>query len=265
MERFVNYLETEICYKVSGKGNAIVLLHGFTESLEVWEFFLEELSDENKIICVDLPGHGKSGCIGEVHTMETMAQCVKTVLDAENVKECAMVGHSMGGYVTLAFAELYPEMMRGLGLFHSSAFPDTPEGKQNRLRAIEIIKANRSEFISSFIPDLFAPENRVALGNKIVALVDFARKMTNESIIASQRGMMERTDKRHIFEKLKIPFLFIAGKKDTRLPYAKVFEQAAIPEDCSVLLLGNIAHMGHFEAPEKALHALRCFAKRAFE
>lgn len=265
MEHFIKYSGADIRYKVSGKGNTTVLLHGFTESLDIWENFSNTLSAENKIICIDLPGHGKSGCIGEVHTMEAMASCVKAVLDAEKVKECVIVGHSMGGYVALAFAELFPEMMRGLGLFHSSALPDTPEGKQNRARAIEIIKANHSEFISSFIPDLFAPKNSVSLRKEIAVLIDIARKMTKESIIAAQRGMMERTDKRHILEKLMIPFLFIAGKKDTRVPFTKVLEQVALPNDSIALLLGDIAHMGYLEAPEKTLYALNCFINGAFD
>jgi pimeloyl-ACP methyl ester carboxylesterase len=265
MEHYINYCGANIRYKVSGKGNTTVLLHGFTESLAIWENFSEVLSLENKIICIDLPGHGKSGCIGKVHSMEAMASCVKAVLDTEKVKECIMIGHSMGGYVALAFAELFPKMIRGLGLFHSSALPDTPEGKLNRTRSIEVIKANHGEFISSFIPDLFAPENRTSLEKEIAILVECARKMTKESIIACQSGMMERSDKRHILEQLPVPFLFIAGKKDTRVPYAKVLEQMALPNDSVALLLGNIAHMGYLEAPKKTLYALNCFIYGVFK
>lgn len=264
MEHFINFSGAEIRYTLSGKGNTTVLLHGFTESLAIWDAFSKELSKENKIICIDLPGHGKSGCNGEVHTMETMAFCVKAVLDTENVSACVMIGHSMGGYVTLTFAEMFPEMLRGIGLFHSSALPDTPEGKQNRARSIEIIKANHGNFISGFIPDLFAPENRGLLKNEIAVLVEAARAMTKDAIIASQKGMMERTDKQHILEKMKIPFLFIAGKKDSRIPYEKVLEQIAIPEDSTALLLGTIAHMGYLEAPEKTLYAVKCFIKGIF-
>ena len=101
-----------IHYKVEGKlhQHTIVLLHGFTESLDIWDDFSAELSVDFKVICIDLPGHGNSGCIGDAHTMELMADVVKTIIDKEKVNECVIIGHSMGGYVALAFAEKYPDV-----------------------------------------------------------------------------------------------------------------------------------------------------------
>ncbi len=264
MEHTIQFNQSEIHYTTIGKGNAVVLLHGFTESLDIWEYFGDILSLEHKVILIDLPGHGKSECIAETHTMELMAECVKAVLDAQKVNECIMIGHSMGGYVTLAFAELYKDMIRGIGLFHSSALPDTPEGKANRVRAIEIIRSNHSNFITSFIPDLFAPENRKPLEKEISQLIDIANQMTEESIIAAQKGMMERKSKIDLLKTLDVPYLFIAGKKDSRLPFDKVIEQIAIPNQSFSLLLGDIAHMGYLEAPNKTLNAVNCFVKWVF-
>lgn len=254
----------KIKYHTEGKGNVLVLLHGFTESLEIWDDFSAELSLDFKVVSIDLPGHGKSDCIGESHSMELMANVVKAVLDKEEIKKCVIVGHSMGGYVALAFAELYPSMMKGLGLFHSSALPDTPEGKVNRTRAIEAIGNNHSEFIMNFIPDLFAPQNRDILKDEINILVKKAGNMTSHSIIASQRGMMERKDRRFILENAEYPVMFIAGKQDSRVPYDKILEQISLPKDTFAVLLHDIAHMGYLEAKDKTIFAVKYFTGGCF-
>ncbi|HNW99262.1 MAG TPA: alpha/beta hydrolase [Bacteroidales bacterium] len=265
-EKRITFNNKRIHYKVEGKHkqNTVVLLHGFTESLDIWDDFSAELSVGYKVICIDLPGHGKSECVAKAHSMELMADIVKSVLDIEEVEECVMIGHSMGGYVALAFAEKYPLMMKGLGLFHSSAFPDTPEGKANRLKTIEFIEKNHSGFIMNFIPDLFAPANREPLQKEIYILVEKAKLMTKEAIIASQLGMMERTDKCNVLAEIPCPVLFIAGKLDSRVPFQKVIEMITISKDTTALLLHDIAHMGYLEAYDKTLYAVKCFVQGAY-
>jgi len=255
-----------IHYRVEGKlkQHTIVLLHGFTESLDIWDDFSAELSVDFKVISIDLPGHGDSDCIGESHTMEIMADIIKSVLFKESVEECVIIGHSMGGYVALSFAEKHPSMMKGLGLFHSSALPDTQEWKANRARAIEAIENNHTNFVMNFIPDLFAPNNRKFLEKEINVLIEKAGTMSKRAINASQRGMMERKDKRDVLRNADYPVMFIAGKQDTRIPYDKVLEQIALPKDTMALLLHDIAHMGYLEAKEKTLYAVKCFVEGAF-
>ena len=264
MEIIFNNSKIHYTHEGKLKQHTVVLLHGFTESLDIWDDFSAILSVDFKVICIDLPGHGDSDCVGESHTMELMAEVVKAVLDKENVDECVMIGHSMGGYVTLAFAEKYPDYMKGLGLFHSSALPDIPEGKANRARAIEAIEKNHAGFVMNFIPDLFAPDNRNSLEKEIEVLIEKASTMSKEAIIASQRGMMERKDKRDVLRNADYPVLFIAGKQDTRIPYDKVLEQIALPKDTIALLLHDIAHMGYLESKEKTLYAVKCFIEGAF-
>jgi pimeloyl-ACP methyl ester carboxylesterase len=151
--------------------------------------------------------------------------------------------------------------MQGLGLFHSSALPDTQEGKINRAKAIEAIGKNHSGFVMNFIPDLFAPCHRKPLKKKIDILIDKAIEMSKQSIIASQRGMMERGDKRDVLKKAIYPVLFIAGKQDTRIPFEKVLEQIVLPKDTVALLLHDIAHMGYLEARDKTIYAVKCFVE----
>jgi pimeloyl-ACP methyl ester carboxylesterase len=260
------YKNARIHYKVEGRPrqNAVVLLHGFTESLDIWDDFSAELSINFKVVCIDLPGHGKSSCVAKAHSMELMAEIVKAVLDEEKIGECVMIGHSMGGYVTLSFAEKFPAMMKGFGLFHSSAFPDTAEGKANRARAIEAIEKNHSGFVMGFIPDLFAPASHETLKEEIKTLVKKAESMSTEAIIASQLGMMERYDKRNVLASATCPVLFIAGKLDTRVPFEKVLEMIAIPKDATALLLHDIAHMGYLEARDKTINAVKCFVEGIF-
>jgi pimeloyl-ACP methyl ester carboxylesterase len=108
-----------------GEGPALVLLHGFLEDSSIFGNLMAGLSDDFRIVTIDLPGHGQSGILGYVHTMEDMAEAVNTVLSGLQIADCMMVGHSMGGYVALAFAALYPQSLLALGLFHSSAAADS--------------------------------------------------------------------------------------------------------------------------------------------
>lgn len=257
----ITFNNSRINYKVEGKSGekTIVFLHGFTESLDIWDKFSTDLSIHHKIICIDLPGHGKSECLGEIHKMEEMAEVVKKVLDRELVSNCVIIGHSMGGYVSLAFAEKYTDMVKGLGLFHSSPFADTPEAKQGRARVIEIIMKNHTNFLMNFIPDLFAPDNRKKYENEINSLIKKAAQMTAQSIIAAQRGMMEREDKSIVLTMAKYPVLFIAGKMDTRIPFEKVTQMIILPKEATSLLLHDVGHMGYIESSDKTLYTIKCF------
>ncbi len=260
------YGQAEIHYTVEGRrgGRTVVLLHGLVGSSEIWDGFAEELATGSRVIRVDLPGHGKSGMVSQTHGMELMADLVKAVLDREGVAECVMVGHSMGGYVTLAFAERHPAMMRGFALFHSSAFADTAERRARRARTIEDIERDHRAYVADFIPGLFAPAHRERLGDEIERLVRCAQAMGAEAIVAAQRGIMERPDRREVLAQAACPVLLVAGKLDGRVSFETMLEVAAIPRDATALLLHDVAHMGFLEARDKVLHALRCHIERAF-
>ncbi len=259
-----NYNNSNINYTISGKGNTVVLLHGFTESLDIWKYFEKKLSETYQVLCIDLPGHGKSDCIGAIHTMDAMAEVVKAVMDENLIESSVMIGHSMGGYVTLAFAEKYPKALKGFGLFHSTAFPDTAEGKSNRTRIIEIIRKNHHSFLSSFIPDLFTVENRSFFQTEIEILITTANQMTKEGVIAAQEGMKIRPDRLHILKQVNIPIMFIAGQKDSRIPFGKVTEQISLPAEAHVLLLRDVAHMGYIEAKIETFAFISSFLKTVF-
>jgi len=257
-------MKKKINYEIEGTGDTIVLLHGFLESLEIWDYYSENLSKEYRVVRIDLPGHGKSDVINSVHTMELMAEAVKTVLDKEGVNKCIMAGHSMGGYTTLAFAEQYPEYLKGLVLFHSAAHADSEEVKKNRDRMVKLVEQDRLGFINNFIPGLFAPDNIKRFSKEIDNLKNSAAQTSKKAIVAALKGMKERTEKISLLKNITIPVIYIIGKEDSRIPTDVALKQAALPNRCSVLLLGDVGHMGYIEAKDETLKALKCFANQLF-
>jgi len=258
------YKNTAFRYSTEGEGYPVVLLHGFMESIEIWEAFSGELSRDFLCICPDLPGHGKSGMMAEKHSMGLMAETVKALLSHLGCIKCILVGHSMGGYVSLAFAENYPDMVAGFVLLHSSALADTEEAKENRRRTIEIVKQNHHSFIAQFIPGLFAEFNREPFRNEILTLIRRSQNMAPEGIIAAQAGMLERPGYLDLLTRVVYPILFIAGKHDTRIPVDKIMAQAMLPWHSEVLLLGNAGHMGFIEAHTQVLPAIKYFCERVW-
>jgi pimeloyl-ACP methyl ester carboxylesterase len=256
--------EKKINYEIEGTGDTIILLHGFLESLGIWDYFSENLSKEYRVVRIDLPGHGKSDVINSVHTMELMAGAVKSVLDKEGVNKCIMAGHSMGGYTTLAFAEQYPEYLKGLVLFHSAAHADSEEVKKNRDRTVKIVEEDRLGFINNFIPGLFAPDNIKRFSKEIDNLKNSAVHTSKKAIVAALKGMKERTGKISLLKNTTIPVMYIIGKEDSRIPTDVALKQAALPNRCNVLLLGGVGHMGYIEAEDETLKALKCFAESIF-
>jgi len=262
MNKTVIFSGKEIFFSENGSGFPVVFLHGFLESSAIWEDFSVELSASFRVICPDLPGFGKSPVISEVHTMELMARSVKIILDSLGVEKCIMVGHSMGGYTTLEFARLFPEMLNGFVLFHSQAMADSEEAKENRRRTINIVKLNRAGFIQHFIPDLFASANIEKFSTEIENLKRMAADTTGEAIIAALEGMKERRSHLELLTSTHLPVLFIAGKHDSRIPVQNVMAQALLPSHSEVLILGNTGHMGYIEARDETLGMIRSFCGR---
>jgi len=261
MEKAISVNNKNINYQVHGNGETLVLLHGYLESLEMWKQHQEFLSSKYQVISIDLPGHGKTDNFSEIHTMPFMADLVHEILQMENIDKCVMVGHSMGGYTTLAFAEKYPEMLTGFGLFHSHASADTDEAKKNRERTIEIIKQDKGHFINQFIPSLFAADNVDKFASQIEVQISHADAMPKESIIAAMAGMKERASSVDILMDTKVPVLFISGKHDSRIPVEKILAQAALPSTSQILILGDVGHMGWIEESPKTIAALDGFMK----
>jgi pimeloyl-ACP methyl ester carboxylesterase len=205
-------------YTCQGNGKAIVLLHGFLENQTMWEPFLSVLSENHTVITIDLPGHGKSECKGYVHSMELMAEVVEAVLTQEKIEQATFIGHSMGGYVALAFAERHPEMCSEIVLLNSTPKADTAERKENRDRAIVLVKKHKDAFLSMAISNLFAEANKEIFTAEIESIKHDALKMKTQGIIAALEGMKIRKDRTRLLKKLTIPKTIIAGTLDPIMP-----------------------------------------------
>jgi pimeloyl-ACP methyl ester carboxylesterase len=260
MKALTEYRGSRICYRHTGEGPAIIFLHGFLEDMSMWDDFAKQLSKNYQVIAIDLPGFGESECIEPAHSMEEMAAVVNKVLIHLNVDKCLMVGHSMGGYVSLAFAKAFPEKLKGLCLFHSHAMPDTAEAKRNRDRAIAVIESDRGGFIINFFPDLFAPENVETFEEDISAMHEAAMKITPQAIVAALEGMKNRQSQLDVLINATWPVLFILGKKDSRIPFQTALAQAALPPRGEILILDHVGHMGHLEAGEDCMKMIECLA-----
>lgn len=261
---YITFKKKEIHYTDHGKGDPIVFLHGFTEDLRIWKQFSARLSKNYQVVCIDLPGHGKSECLSDTHTMEIIADTVSAVIKYLKLKKCLLIGHSMGGYVTLAFAAKYSHLLQGFGLFHSHCFADSDVDKRNRSRTIEVVKKDRFGFLSSFIPGLFPEESRETFLKEIEFLIWCAREIPREGIVASLKGMQERIDQTDLLKSTKLPVLFILGLKDSKAPAARLWEMITLPAVSECLILRDCGHMGYIEAPEITLKAVKNFARRVF-
>jgi pimeloyl-ACP methyl ester carboxylesterase len=260
----IKFRDANIAYTISGKGNTLILLHGFLESTLIWKDFVSVLEKHFQVVCIDLPGHGESDCIGYVHEMEMNAEVVYAVLQHLEIKSCVMTGHSMGGYVTLAFAEKYPEVLNGICLFHSTALPDSEEKQRDRDRTINIVKRDAMTFIRAVIPNLFAPANKEKYKVEIDELIARASQMPTQGIIATLEGMKIRKDRTQILKGVKAPVLIIAGKQDTAVPFDSLLPQLALPKHCEALILDNVGHTGFIEAKEETLRVLLNFVEGKF-
>lgn len=231
---FLNYKSSAFYYTRQGSGKALVLLHGFLENHSMWEPFVPELIKNHTVITIDLPGHGKSECIGYIHSMELMAEVVHAVLVHEKIEQATFLGHSMGGYAALAFAERHPQMCSEIILLNSTPKADSEERKENRDRTIALVKKQKDTFLKMAITNLFAEENREKFAVEIEALKKDALKMKTQGIIAALEGMKIRKDRTRILKKLNIPKTIIAGTQDPIMPLENLIKVA---KSCNCQLL----------------------------
>lgn len=273
--RYIQYKNKNIYYRVSGQGNPLVLVHGFGEDGNIWNGLSNELQNSFQLIVPDIPGSGRSEILdGENINIEDYAEVIKAILDneifhsqqsspfpppsgeIEGARMCTMIGHSMGGYITLAFAEKYPELLNGFGLFHSSAFADDEEKKQTRLKAIDFIKANGAyAFLKTSIPNLFAAAKHVA---EMERLIEEGKNFTPEALIQYYQAMINRPDKTHILKDFDKPVLFIIGEKDNAIPLQSSLQQCYIPAISHVHIL-ETGHMGMIEEKERCSNVISSF------
>ncbi len=260
MSESFSYRDVNFTYKDKGKGPVVIFLHGFLENQSMWTGLVESLPKSYRKITIDLPGHGDSGNLGYIHTMEEMAEVVKALFDHLKLKKAFLAGHSMGGYVGLAFAEKHPELVRGIILMNSSARADSDSKKKDRSRAIKVVKQNHKSFIRTAIPLLFRPKNRRTMREVVNVVKAEALKTSQQGVIAALEGMKVRPDREVLLHFAPYPFLFIAGKNDPVFPF-EVLQDQLEAHRVTACITEN-GHMAHLEDEETVVKAIKEFLRK---
>ncbi len=237
----------------------IVLIHGFLETSETWLEFSMELSKNNRVISVNLAGHGKSSLHESPYTMCKYAESILSILEFETIQKVFIIGHSMGGYVALAFSDNYPEKLSGLCLFHSSPFADSDNKKVSRSETIQRIEnGDLDQICSDHSKAVYATDNIDIFKNEIKKGERIAKQISTEGVIASILTMQKRDDRSHILKRLKVPFLYIIGKKDNIISY-DIINNIEMPDEFEIVVLEKSGHMGMIEEKEKSLKYINDF------
>ncbi|HRN57707.1 MAG TPA: alpha/beta hydrolase [Agriterribacter sp.] len=257
-EKWLAYHNSRICYETEGKGAPVVLVHGFGEDGRVWKHQRERLQSHFHLIIPDLPGSGRSGMLSiapehAASAMEIYADGIKQVLDREAVKQCTLIGHSMGGYVALAFAHRYPERLNALGLVHSTAFADSEQKIATRRKGIAFIQRyGAQEFLKQSIPHLFGAAFTRQHPEQIEALTGRAGNFTAAALVQYYEAMIKRPDSTATLKKLTIPVLFIIGEEDKSVSLEDSLKQCHFPVKALINILPDTAHMGMWEQKDQA-------------
>jgi pimeloyl-ACP methyl ester carboxylesterase len=227
---------------------AVVLLHGFGEDSTIWSGYVPFLQKDFFIIT---PEYAR---LSHLKTIEQYADFVNELVVESGFEKCILIGHSMGGYIALAFAEKYPEKVLGLSLFHSTSFADSDEKKVARTKNVEFLKAHGTEaFIKATTPNLYAENFAKKYPEVIQKHILASSSLPVEALIAGMEAMRERPDRKHVLKSLRCPVMFIIGEKDKSVAPADAKAQIMIPKFFSTLILDEVAHMGMIEEPEDCL------------
>jgi pimeloyl-ACP methyl ester carboxylesterase len=263
-EKEITHRHKKIFYRTIGEGPIVVLLHGVPFDGSLWSNQFKAFP-ENKLIVPDLPGSGRSELINDM-SMEGMAECVKDIIVHETASlffksgephSVIVIGHSMGGYIALALAEKYPELLNGFGLFHSTAYADSDERKEGRKKTIGLLKEKGTiEFVKNSLPNLFSPLSKDQNPELVEEQIAKASNFSADALIAYQTAMMQRKDRRDVLESASVPVLFVFGKHDNAVPLKDGLEQSSLPNNSLVHVLEDSGHIGMKEEPLKSSEIL---------
>jgi pimeloyl-ACP methyl ester carboxylesterase len=263
MNKKLSYLGNNIHYRITGTGKPVVLVHGFGEDGKVWDQQVDHLRDEFQLLIPDLPGSGKSAMIGDM-SMEGMAEMLKAIIDEEQLQNVVLIGHSMGGYITLAFAEKHSKYLEAFGLFHSSAYPDNEDKKTTRRKGIAFIREHGAfEFLKTSTPNLFSSSTKSERKELVDEFINSLSDFSAEALIAYYEAMMKRPDRTEVLKQAKVPVLFIIGEHDNAIPMEDVLKQTHLPETADIHILQRSGHMGMLEETAKSNEILRNFVLSA--
>ncbi|NRD79630.1 alpha/beta hydrolase [Bacillus sp. BRMEA1] len=252
----LNLQNCSIAYIDKGEGQPIILLHGFCGSSSYWENVISELALNYRVIVPDLPGHGQSTVLQDNASIEDIAEIMKEFLDSLKLDQVTMFGHSLGGYITLAFAEKFSSRLAGFSLVHSTAFPDTEEAKKGRMANVEKVKQKGiRSLIDGLVPKLFSPEHSQEPYVEIAKEIGYLT--APQGAINTLIVMKNRPDRNQILHETELPVLLIAGEKDQIIPQEKSFSVSK--SNIKHSLIHNAGHMSMYENPAMLISEMNEF------
>ena len=261
--KYINYYSHKIAYNLKGSGTTLVFLHGFGENQQMWSNLITYFPDY-QVLTIDLPNAGASDVLAA--SIARMAKIVNAILTMEGIKKCVMIGHSMGGYVTLAFARLYKAKLLGYCLFHSQPNADTQEKKKGRNKAIDFVKKHGSgQYFKGLMPMLFGKE--YLKNNELVVqkLVEFGSQIPAEGVVNQLIAMRDRPDNQFVLSNSNVPVCFIVGEDDVAISNENSLNQTFLPNIADIHILPNVGHMGMFEAQLKTVGIINRFVEFVLE
>lgn len=262
MTKTFPFHNTSVSYRDQGTGQAVMLVHGFGEDSHIFDQQIEYLQEHCRLLVPDLPGSGQSVPVWQPEdnsvpkytpafdaSMEFMADTLAQVLQHAGASDTILLGHSMGGYITLAFAEKYPGLLKAFGLLHSTAFADTGEKKENRRQGIKkITDEGPFAFIQTAVPVLFGDRYKAEHPELVEQLVQSGKQFTAQALTAYYNAMIERPDRTHVLSGSKLPVLFVFGTVDKAIAMDDVLKQVHLPEVSYFHALEEVGHVGMWEA-----------------
>jgi 3-oxoadipate enol-lactonase len=250
-----------LAYVEAGAGQPLVLLHGFCGSSAYWEEVVPLLMQDHRLIIPDLRGHGASEAPGGTYSMELFAEDIEGLLDALGIHKAAVLGHSLGGYITLALAETAAERLTAFGLIHSTAYPDDEKGKEGRLKGMQTIREQGLPvFLEGLVPRLFAPEHLGSMPEQVEKARQIGQGTAPGGAIHTLEGMRERPDRRSVIAEAKVPVLLVAGEHDQIIAPERTF--TAEGEHIRQVLIEGAGHISLLEAPERLAKEIAAFLQQ---
>ncbi|MDR3094732.1 MAG: alpha/beta hydrolase [Bacteroidales bacterium] len=266
MMKQVHFRNSTIRVSDEGTGEAVLLLHGYLETLDIWDDFCDRLTSCYRVIRMDVPGHGQSGVVDDTHSMDMIAEAVEAVLQDLNISRCVLVGHSMGGYVSLAYLANFPKRLAGICLFHSSPLADDAKKKAARDKEIRLVNDGKLSLICHFsIPNGFAENNLEKFADKVTFARELALLSPPDGVTAILRGMRDRPDRQALLRENSLPILFLLGKYDSYISLEPLLPLAASFPHSETVVLEHSGHSGYIEEPEKSAGVLLNFIDKCYQ
>lgn len=244
--------QIELAYTLRGHGTPLVLIHGYPLDHSIWDETASLLENEFQLILPDVRGFGESTTVRSMYTLADIARDVAALLDHLKIEKTALVGHSMGGYISLAFASLFSKRVTGLGLVSSQAVADAPERKEGRYKTALEVEQQGVSLVASTMTDKLTPSSQVR--DVIRPLIE---KQSAVGVAGALRAMAEREDLSSLLSAADIPVVLIHGDADELIPITRAHEIKSIVPAAHLYILPGVGHMPMMESPSQTAEALR--------